>query len=162
MRKIAATAAGLLILIGTARAMDAPNMKEGLWKLHTITTNAGAKPEEATYSLCRNHAYDKQGYDLAMKQTGCTFTDGPVSGNKRTFSSTCKVGGSTLTSHSTLTTVGDTSFRTETSTTYTPAFYGQTQVNTVQEQTYIGACPSGMQPGDIITADGKIQHRGTH
>jgi hypothetical protein len=30
------------------------------------------------------------------------------------------------------------------------------------DQTYIGACPAGMNPGDIISANGQIRHRSTH
>jgi hypothetical protein len=145
-------------LFTAAVAQDIPNMKEGLWKLHMVTTNAGGQPQDSTYSLCRDHAYDQKAHDL-MKKTGCTINEGSAIGGKRTFSAVCKVGETTISSKSTLTSSGDTSFHTETTTTYTPAMDGMSQSTSTQDQTYIGACPSGMNPGDIIAANGQIRHR---
>jgi hypothetical protein len=160
MKKTAAAAA-LALSLTAAIAQDVPNMKEGLWKLHMVTTNPGSPPEDSTYSLCRNHAYDLKAHDL-MKKTGCTVNEGSSAGGKRTFSSTCKVGATTISSTSTLTSSGDTSFHSETTTTYTPPMNGMSRSTMVQDQTYIGACPSGMNPGDIISANGQIRHRTTH
>lgn len=157
MKKTAAAAA-FALLFTAAVAQDIPNMKEGLWKLHMVTTDAGGQPQDSTYSLCRNHAYDQKAHDI-MKKTGCTINEGSALGGKRTFSSVCKVGDTTITSKSTLTSSGDTSFHSETTTTYSPAMNGMSQATTVQDQTYVGSCPAGMNPGDIISANGQIRHR---
>lgn len=160
MKKTAAAAA-FALLFTAAVAQDIPNMKEGLWKLHMVTTSGSGKPEDTGYSLCRNHAYDQKAHDL-MKKTGCTVNEGAAIGGKRTFSSVCKVGDTTISSKSTLTSSGDTSFHSETITSYSPAMDGMSQTTTVQDQTYIGSCPAGMNPGDIMGADGQIRHRSTH
>ena len=160
MKKTALAALTLLLTVGAARALDVPNMKEGLWKLHMVSNSPGSQPSETNYSICRDHAYDQLVHELAMKQPGCAIAEGSATGNKRSFTGTCKVGDTTIKSVSTVTYSGDTSFHSETSTTYSPALYGKTQESTVQDQTYVGACPAGMNPGDIMSADGQIRHRG--
>ena len=162
MKKTVVAALTLFFTVGAAHAIDTPNMKEGLWKFHMVTTSPGSAPSEVNYSLCRDHAFDQRGHDMAMKQTGCVITEGSASASKRTFTGTCKVGATTITSVSTVTYSGDTSFHSETSTTYTPAFYGKTHDTMVQDQTYIGSCPAGMNPGDIMDTNGQIRNRTTH
>lgn len=159
MKKKTYLATAFLLAYGTALAVDTPNMKEGLWKIHTVTTRPGAPPNETTSSLCRNHAYDEQVTQMAENHPGCTVTH-ETTGDKRTFTSSCKVGPTTIQSSGTTTVSGDTSFRTEYSTTYSPPFMGKSQESSVQEQTYAGPCPAGMNPGDRMLADGTIQHLG--
>jgi hypothetical protein len=160
MKRQALTALTLLAVIGTARAIDTPNMKEGLWKLHSISTSSSEKPDESTYFLCRDHAYDLKATAIAnQSMKSCTNMSDTTSGNKRYLNMTCKVGTSTLVSKGVITSTGDTYYRTETSTTYTPALYGEAQSNMVIEQTWVSACPAGMSPGDHKLADGTIQKR---
>ena len=155
-------AATFLLLLGVAQAADFPNMpplKEGLWKIHTADTTAGQKPTESTISLCRNHAYDQQVLKEAAKfLTACSTTTDTASGNTRTVVTSCKIANSTVVTHSTITTLSDTHYHTESLATYTPPLYGQSRSTMVQDQTYLGACPANMQPGDRQLADGTIQH----
>ena len=44
--------------------------------------------------------------------------------------------------------------------TYSPAYKGKTDETVIQDQNYVGACPAGMQPGDRITVEGKLQRYG--
>ena len=154
-------AATVLLFLGVAHA-DFPNMptlKEGLWKIRMIDTTPGQKPTDNTYSLCRDHAYDEKGRQIANKVlTACTTTSDVKSGDTRTVVTSCKIGDSTVVTHSTLIGLSDTHFRTETSATYTPPLYGQSQSSMIQEQTYLGACPANMQPGDRQLPDGTLQH----
>jgi hypothetical protein len=160
MKRQALTALTLFAVIGTVYAIDMPVMKEGLWKLRSDTTSAGEKPDESTYFLCRDHAYDlkvKAIVDQTMKS--CSNISDSTSGGKRYLNMTCKVGSSSLTSKAVITSTGDTYYRAETTTTYTPPLYGQTQSNIVLEETWVSACPAGMSPGDRKLADGTIQKR---
>jgi hypothetical protein len=160
MKLQALTALTLFAVIGTASAIDMPVMKEGLWKLHSISTSAGEKPDESTYFLCRDHAYDlkaKAIVDQSIK--ACTNISDTASGGKRYLNMTCKAGTSTLTSKGIITSTGDTYYRAETTTTYTPPLYGESQSTMVSEQTWVSACPAGMSPGDRKFADGTIQKR---
>jgi hypothetical protein len=154
-------AATFLLFLGAAQAADFPNMpplKEGLWKIRMIDTTPGEKSTDNTYNLCRSQAYDEKARQIANKfLTACSITTDVKSGSTRTFVSTCKIAGSTVVTHSTLTGLSDTHFHTESTTTFTPPISGQSQSSMTQEQTYLGACPATMQPGDRQRADGTIQ-----
>ena len=160
MKRFTSTALALLVLAGTAQAIDIPVMKEGLWKLHMITSAPGEKTDDTEYYLCRSHAYDqsvKGIVDQAMKN--CSTISDTTSLGKRYLNTTCKVAGSTLTSKAVIVAKGDTYYRTESHSTYSPPLYGETETNIIQEQTYVGACPAGMSPGDRKMQDGSIQRR---
>ena len=51
---------------------------------------------------------------------------------------------------------GNTSYRTEADASYEPPLMGMTKSHTVIEAKYVGACPAGMQPGDLKTSTGQI------
>jgi hypothetical protein len=157
-----ALATACLLLLGVAHAVDFPNMpplKEGLWKIRMIDNTPGQKPTDNTYTFCRNHAWDEQARQLAKKVlVNCATPTDTTSGNSRTVITSCKIANSTIVTKSTLTSTGDTFFHTETHATFTPPLYGQSQDSMIQEQTFLGACPAGMQPGDRQLADGTIQH----
>jgi hypothetical protein len=159
MKRTALAALAFLFTIATARALEAPVMKEGLWKVHNVTTDGpGTKPEEDSFSICRNHAYDKEAEALANDvMKGCSVNSQTRLGNKITANAVCKVGETTITTKSVTTVSGDTAFHSEASTTYSPAFYGKSQGTTVTDQTYTGSCPAGLEPGDRILSDGTIQ-----
>lgn len=148
----------VLLLIGTAFALDAPPMKEGLWKLHQSTNIPGMPSMEMNYSVCRDHAYDARVKQMAKSQPGCTMSADSVSGSQRSFTSSCKVGATTIVSKGVMTWSGENHVHSETHATYAPAFSGMTQETMIQDQTYVGACPAGMSPGDRMGADGQIMH----
>jgi len=165
MRKALFSAACLLLLglAGAAVLPEMPTLKEGLWKIHSVSTSAGQPPQESTTSLCRNHAYDQYVQGLAQKvMANCTLLSDAKLGGKRTITMSCKVNGTAITTKSVSTSSGDNYYRSETQTTYTPALYGLTSDSRVQEQTYAGACPAGMSPGDRKLADGQIVHDSQH
>jgi hypothetical protein len=154
-------AATFLLLLGVAHA-DFPNMpplKEGLWKIRMVDTTAGQKPTDNTYSLCRSHAWDQQVRQIALKVlANCSTTTDTKSGNTRTVVTSCKLSGSSVITKSVLTSISDTHFRTDTLATFTPPMFGRSQDSMTQEETFLGACPAGMQPGDHQLPDGTIQH----
>jgi len=151
----------VLALIGTAQALDTPPMREGLWKVHSVDTVPGTPPDVYNFSLCRDHVYDKSAEDAVAKMKECTISPATISGNKRTYTSTCKIPNVTTIS-GTVTVIwsGDTSFHSVTHTTYTPAFMGKSEQTSIMDESYVGACPAGMKVGDHLDADGKIEHRG--
>jgi hypothetical protein len=158
------TAVAALTLLLTAAAYadfpDMPPMKEGLWKIHMVDNTTGQKPTDTTYSLCRDHAWDQQARQLSQKVlSSCTTSSDVKSGDTRTMVTSCKVAGTTITTKSILTSRGDTYFHNESFSTFTPPLYGQSQDSMIQEQTFVGACPAGMKPGDHQLPDGTIQHR---
>src|ERR1035438_7763172 len=61
-RMLVSVAATLMVAIGIANAVDPPELKEGLWSIHTQSIdNPGNKKSDGKYTLCRNHAFDQSG-----------------------------------------------------------------------------------------------------
>jgi hypothetical protein len=63
-------------------------------------------------------------------------------------------------SNGTYTYISSTSTHSESHAAYTPAYDGKTDETVIQDQTYVGSCPAGMQPGDRIKVDGTLQRYG--
>jgi len=159
MRKtliISVSCAGLLLAI--ARAADPPQLKEGLWEIRgQRIENPGSKRTEFAYRLCRSHAYDKAMDDLVRNQRDCTTTFESLGGGRYASASRCTAAGIVIVSKGTYTYESSTSTRSESNATYVPAFHGKTDETLIQDQSYIGSCPAGMNPGDRINADSKMQ-----
>lgn len=145
-----------------AHAADPREVKEGLWSVHTQTTDTpGNKKSEGTYTLCRDHAFDQSVQASAKNIKGCTETQ---SFQGDTFSSVvhCVTAGTAIDTKGTTTFQGDTAFHSESHTTYTPAFYGAAESSMIMDQKYVGSCPAGVKPGDRTNADGSVIHLGKH
>src|SRR5580658_7035955 len=163
MRKMLISGAAVLSLtFGTAIAVDAPDVKEGLWTVHSQTTaNPGNKKSEgATYTLCRDHAYDKAARDIAKSVKGCKLLSEAFKDGKYSTKLHCVIGATTVDTESTVTFESDTSTHTETHATYTPPNNGVSETTLVQDQEYTGSCPAGTQPGDRTDEDGRVTHLG--
>jgi Protein of unknown function (DUF3617) len=149
-----------VLLLTAAYAADPPAMKEGLWSIHTVSTDQpGNKKTEGTVSLCRNHAYDERVRAMAAQQSAkrCKTINESTTGGTITTENECTVGSSVLKTKAVATLNGDTA-HSESHTTYAPAMYGTSESTMIMDQKYLGACPAGVEPGDRIGADGKIQH----
>jgi hypothetical protein len=154
------SAAMLAVVITVGRADDPPQVKEGLWSIHTQSVdNPGNKKSEGTRSICRNHEYDKKAQASAKSVKGCTVTSESVSGNKYSSATRCEIAGTVIQSTGVTTFQGDTAFHTESHSTNTPPMFGVAESTVTIDQKYVGSCPAGMQPGDFMDADGKITHR---
>ena len=160
MKKILISVTVALFLpVGTANALTAPELQEGLWSIHTRSvTNHGNKKNDATYTLCRNHAYDKEAESIVKNMKGCTTVNESSVSGKFSSEMRCTVGNSVITTKGTGT-VSNTSSHSESNATYTPAMYGMSDLAVTQDQKYVGSCPDGMRPGDTMKPDGSIIHR---
>jgi hypothetical protein len=151
------------LYIGRLHAADPPSLKEGLWSIRTVSTEQpGNKKTEGTRSICRNHAYDERVRAQAKAQaaTTCKTHIENYAGSKYESESECAVQGMTIHTKGTTTASGENTTHTESSTTYTPAFNGISASTMIMDQKYVGACPAGMAPGDIMGLDGRVIHRG--
>ncbi|MGB6429116.1 MAG: DUF3617 family protein [Candidatus Acidiferrales bacterium] len=162
--KVLIYVAALSVPIGIAMAAGTPpDVKEGLWSIHTETTdNPGNVKSESSSTICRNHAYDQYSNSLAKNVKGCSPANDSYEGGKYTMDMKCTVGGTTIESKGTVTYTGDTATHSESHSTYTPAMSGITDTTMIQDQKYIGACPAGMQPGDLKSANGNVVHLWKH
>ena len=162
MKNLLLSAAALLLAPGAIYSVDEPPLKEGFWTIRTqMTQNPGNTKEDTTRSVCRNHAYDAYTRSTA-KKTNCKTISESTSGTTTTTDSECKVNDIVIRNKGTLTVTGDTATRSEAHTTYTPAFGGVTESTMTTDQKYLGSCPAGVQPGDLTTADGKVNHLWKH
>jgi hypothetical protein len=148
-----------LFVASVVFAVDPPTLKEGLWSIHTQTTeNPGNKVTEGTKTLCRSHAYDDHARQIAKEAAAKCKTSDQVSGSKVISESECTVGATVLHTKGTVTLTGDTASHGETHTTYNPAFYGSTESTMIMDQKYLGPCPANLQPGDMVSQDGRVTH----
>jgi hypothetical protein len=160
MKRTLVSAAAALVL-PIVNAANPPEVKEGLWSVHTQTSdNSGGKKSEGTYTLCRNHAYDQAAQARAKNMKGCTMVSESFEGGKYTSAMHCVTAGTAVESKGTTTFQGDAATHSETHATYTPAVAGMTEMTIVMDQKYVGSCPAGVQPGDRTDADGKVIHLG--
>ncbi len=144
--------------IATAAAAQAmPKLKAGLWEntvlREGINTKKEAKGETPTSTMCLDDTVMEQMMKMGqgMSQKMCSKNTTQVSGNKMTGSVECKMGSSTISSTSTTTFNGDSSYRTESKSVYNPPLYGTKETVTVTDAKYLGPCKPGMKPGDIST-----------
>jgi hypothetical protein len=159
-KKILLSATTALVL-PIATAMDLPSVKEGLWSVHTQSTdNPGNKTTEGSYTLCRNHAFDQSVQARAKSMKGCTMVNESLQTGKYSSEMKCLVAGTVIESKGTTTFQNDSSFHSETHATYTPAMQGLSETTMIMDQKYLGSCPAGVQPGDRTNADGTVLHLG--
>jgi len=158
-----ACASTLLLSIGIAIAGDPPDVKEGLWSIHTQSTdNPGNVKSDGNTKICRSHAYDAHVKEEAKNMKGCTKANESFTGNKYSVEMHCTVGATTIDSKGTTTFDGDSATHSENHATYTPAMAGISETTMIQDQKYRGACPAGMEPGDLTAADGHVNHLWKH
>jgi hypothetical protein len=148
-KKIVVAIAAVFIA-GAAPAQSFPKLKAGLWETKTQSDHAKGQPMPTTLMCIDDTVIEpimKLGQGIA--QGFCSKNEMSVAGNKVFGSSECKLGNSTVRSKSTTTFNGDTSYRTESKSTYEPPLRGVKDSTLVAEAKYIGPCKTGMKPGDI-------------
>jgi Protein of unknown function (DUF3617) len=161
MKKLPICAVAVVCLVGFAAALDVPPMREGLWSIRTQTIdNPGNVKSDFTQKICRNHAYDQAAQAKARNVPGCKVLNENLSGHAYTIEMECKIAGSVIRSKGVTTRTADGAAHSETHATYAPALNGVSDMTMIMDQKYLGSCPSGIQPGDIIRADGTILHTG--
>jgi hypothetical protein len=136
-------------------------MKAGLWVSSTVNDMQKAKGEPArSTSICMDDAVQKlmvQFSQGAMRGM-CSRNDLKVSGNKVIGDTLCEMGGSKMTGHSVMTFISDTAYHTTAQSTFDPPLMGMKGSVTTVEGKYMGACPAGMQPGDMKLANGTMMN----
>src|SRR5271170_7730059 len=99
-----------LLAIGIASAVDPPDVKEGLWSIHTHNVdNPGNKTSDSKTTICRSHAYDQHVNGLAKSVKGCTTLTQSSQGGKYSSKTHCVVAGTTIESAGSSTFLSDTS-----------------------------------------------------
>jgi hypothetical protein len=163
MKTFLPVAAAFLLAIGSASAVDPPEVKEGLWSIHKQTVdNPGNKKTDSTSTICRNHAYDHYVQSMAKAVKGCTTVSQNFQGGKYSTVTHCVAAGTVIESQGTTSFQSDTSIHSETHATYTPAMGGVSDTTMIVDQRFLGNCPAGARPGDLTNADGRTTHLWRH
>jgi hypothetical protein len=162
MKRAMVSAGGIFLLaMRFAVAAEEPELKEGLWSVHTqATTNPGGKKAVANYTICRNHAFDQTVRQRAKAQKTCTMATEILSAGKYSSKSHCVVAGTTIDTTATTTYQGDTATHSESHGVYTPATPDIADVTMSMDQKYLGSCPARLHPGDRTNSDGSVVHLG--
>jgi hypothetical protein len=142
-------------------AQDLPRMKAGLWQSTTVNDMQKAKgaPPQMT-SICMDDAVQKQmiQFSQGAMRGMCSRNDLKVTGNTVTGDTVCQMGGSKMVGHSVMTFVSDTAYHTTAQSNFDPPLMGMKASVTTVEGKYMGACPAGMQPGDMKLPNGQIMN----
>jgi hypothetical protein len=143
--------------VGTAAADDykPPPMKDGFWETHSVQSAAGKTSNDMIIKMCQTKELTQSSQALSAqlrKANQCTSTIIQQSGNTVVEESRCAKGPNAgevtrfVYSHT-----GDTASHIE-----MHSKQGGTENLTVMDMKYLGSCPAGMKPGDVIMPDGKL------
>ena len=146
----------LSVWIGIAGAdgIQPPPMKDGLWETHSTQTKEGKTVSDTSMQVCQSKELTKSmlsdGEEL-RKKNECTSNVTQPSANTYVEESRCAKGPNA----GSVTKVvyayqGDTASHTE-----MHMNVGKSETVMIIDAKYLGSCPTGMKPGDLIV-DGKI------
>jgi len=146
----------LLAMLGLPAfaADDYPKLKAGQWEM---TTDAGKGSTPRKTTLCTDDAVQKEliSMGVGMQKEMCSKNEMKREGSRVISSSQCKIGESTIVTKAVMTFSGDTGYRTEIDSTYSPPFMGMKEAKTSMEGKYVGACRDGLVPGDMLLPNGQ-------
>jgi len=149
--------AALSAWIGMAGAdeLKPPPTKEGLWETHSTQTQQGKTMSDRSVKMCQSKELTKSmqsnGEEL-RKKNECTSNVTQPSPNTYVEESRCAKGPNAGSVTKVIYTYqGDTSSHTEMHMT----LLGKTETVMLIDAKYVGSCPAGMKPGDLII-DGKM------
>jgi hypothetical protein len=133
-------------LVAAAHAGDYPNIKEGLWSTTTTIGDAKRPPQVAT--MCNSTAVMQSVMDAHKKgDQPCKIVNMSHTGSVYTEQTECTFSGQVRKSTSVTTFTGETLVHTE-------IHQADGTVTITSDSKYVGACPTGMVPGDFVGADG--------
>jgi hypothetical protein len=143
--------------IGTAGAdeLKPPPTREGLWETHSTQTQQGKTTSDRSVKMCQSKELTKSmqtsGEEL-RKKNECTSSVTQPSTNTYVEESRCAKGPNAGSVTKVIYTYqGDTASHTEMHMT----LLGKTETVMLIDAKYLGSCPAGMKPGDLII-DGKM------
>jgi len=140
--------------IAGADGIKPPPTKEGLWETHSIQTQQGKTVSDRSVKMCQSKAITKSmesnGEEL-RKKNECTSNVTQPSANTYVEESRCAKGPNPGSITKVVYTFqGDTASHTE-----MHINVGQSEILMILDAKYLGSCPAGMKPGDLMM-DGKI------
>jgi hypothetical protein len=143
------------ISLAGADELKPPPTKEGLWETRGTHMQQGKTVPDPAVKMCQSNnttkAMQAQGEEL-RKKNECTSHVSRPSPNTYVEESSCAKGPSAgSVTKVVYTNQGDTASHTE-----MHMNVGKSETVVVIDAKYLGACPAGMKPGDLMMDDGKI------
>jgi hypothetical protein len=140
--------------IAGADEFKPPPTKDGLWETHSKQTQQGKTVFDMSVKMCQSKELTKSmqssGEEL-RKKNACTSAVTQPSPNTYVEESRCAKGPNAASVTKIIYTYqGDTASHTE-----MHANDGKSETVMIIDAKYLGSCPAGMKPGDVVTADGK-------
>jgi hypothetical protein len=140
--------------IAGADEIKPPPTKEGLWETHSTQTKQGKTVSDSTVKMCQSKELTESmqsGGEELRKKNECTSSVTRPSSNTYVEESRCAKGPNPGSVTKVIYThQGDTSSHTE-----MHINSGSSETLMIIDAKYVGSCPTGMKPGDLII-DGKI------
>ena len=163
MRMPFAIAAAVLFAASTTSALSAgfPARRAGLWD---VTVNMESmKIPTRTNTMCIDAATDAKLMKLGMasKDANCTAMNVSGMGSVRTVDSICHLNGGEQKNHVVMTYSGDAAYHVDMQSQFSPPIAGHSRSHIVQDGKWIGPCPVGMKPGDMMINGMKINMLGS-
>lgn len=141
-----------------AFAAEPPVLKSGLWEL---SRSSGQQPEtKRLTTMCLDESVQAQmrEFGLGVAKELCSKSDRRVEGNRLIIDAVCKLGTTTMTTHSVMTFSGNTAYHTEGSATYDPPLTNMAEAKSSIDGKWVGECKPGQQPGDITLESGQTMN----
>jgi len=139
----------------TAQADEGPHLKPGLWDL----TMSSSDPEAPRIGMqiCMDAATDAAFHDFAMgiAKSHCSRNVVKSDSSQIITDSVCTIAGTQIASHSITNFTADTAYHTDVKTHFEPPMGGKSDGTATQDGKWTGPCTAGMQPGEMIGADGE-------
>ena len=138
-----------------ADELKPPPTKEGLWETHSTQIQQGKTVSDSLVKMCQSKQTTESMQSVGeevRKKNECTSTVTQPSSNTFVEESRCAKGPNA----GSLTKViythqGETASHTE-----MHMNLGKSEVLMIMDAKYLGSCPAGMKPGDLMMSDGKI------
>ena len=144
------------VSVAAAAGLDYPPRKPGLWEM-TMGQSGDPSAKPHVMQQCVDEKTDAAMREMGqgMSRDACSKQDMRKDGNKIVVDSVCKIGDTTLSTHSEI--VGDFSsnYRMESKTTYSPPRAGRSQDTAVFNAKWLGPCKAGQKPGDMVMPNGQ-------
>ncbi len=141
--------------LAAADEFKPPPMKDGLWETHSVQTHAGKSVSDMSIKMCQSKELTQSTQSLSQemrKKNQCSSVVSQRSGNTIVEETRCAKGPSADTViRAVYSNVGDTAAHIE-----MHELKGSSENVTVMDMKYLGSCPAGMKPGDVIMPDGKV------
>jgi hypothetical protein len=140
--------------IAAADGLKPPPTREGLWETHMTQTQQGKTMSDSSMKMCQSKALTESMQSDAeqmRKKNECTSSVTQPSADTYVEESRCAKGPNAgAVTKVVYTHQGDTASHTE-----MHMNVGKAETRMIMDAKYLGSCPTGMKPGDLII-DGKV------